>query len=675
MPPKAKKGKKSKAEKEAERLQKEEDEKREAEAEAKRVEEARIAQVALEKKQKEEAAQQRKEEIERLGTDYAEAVPFEKNKVQTLVDAEAKTEEGEGWKAYLECEPKPDASIEKEMNSYITTWRSEDQPQFAKAMEECVYAGEIAADLNKVICNAQVREMTRKHETSLEFLVKLRQTIISKMDRTSAHYFENLEDQLQKNETKETVYLAMSEAGIKVGIWVNFVVKGYGRVKSLDWTKIPNQPSLGIIVDIPKILATHQCAIRVLQLPFDYLPHLSLIQLQKSLNGSTDDDPVSTTTQAPNDLSLGGFLFIEQLELPVAPHKVKGWTMRQITQLSKSVSRIAYPPDGHVTAAASALKVQYTIPPTVFVQDSIPVRVGWWNNTAQQWEEDGISEVSFHPDTRVLQFHTTQLTALSLIQRRHVDLKYESWSLKPVREFPEVEVKFALKTDRFEIEILVSGRHCRLTKPDFPELEALRSEWMPPAQLLTSLQKAGINIMPLDNDMSLLLADEETVIPTPTEGGEDSAPKGKRCLKAPLVERKIVKEMAALACSFDFSSSLWNRTVGKDNAVVLVKESMAFSGQDERPDDDHDYKSIFVQADGEVEGGVKMSIVSSTEEADDFFCDIVEGNQTKVYLRQSLFNSSTPEAMENVDRITEKTTVFEQTLRHLLQLVRPVSFQ
>lgn len=198
---------------------------------------------------------------------------------------------------------------------------------------------------------------------------------------------------------------------------------------------------------------------------------------------------------------------------------------------------------------------------------------------------------------------------------------------------------------------------------------------MPPAQLLTSLQKAGINIMPVDNDMSLLLADEASVVATEVEGEEDSAPKGKRCLKAPLVERKIAAEMAALACSFDFSSSLWNRTVGKDNAVILVKESMAFSGQGEKADDPMDYKSIFVQADGEVEGGVKMSVVSSTEDADDFFCDVVEGNQTKVYLRHCLSNSSTPEAMENVDRITEKTIVFEQTLRYLLQMVRPVSFQ
>lgn len=133
-------------------------------------------------------------------------------------------------------------------------------------------------------------------------------------------------------------------------------------------------PGLSIVTEIPKTLALQSIAVRVIQCSYD-----------------------NVSSAYPNvDMTLGGVLFIELLQLPPASKAVKGWVMRPATALSRTVQRLSYPLGSHGDSAvptgssAAALKVKFQLPAHVVVRDEFPPRLGWWDNSKRCWSEDGI---------------------------------------------------------------------------------------------------------------------------------------------------------------------------------------------------------------------------------------------------------------------------------------------
>jgi len=62
------------------------------------------------------------------------------------------------------------------------------------------------------------------------------------------------------------------------------------------------------------------------------------------------------------------------------------------------------------------------------------------------------------------------------------------------------EVRFKLKTPRFEVVIGVKDCKCKLLSPVLDELSEFNESWFDPADILYGLKSAGINLMPEDGD-------------------------------------------------------------------------------------------------------------------------------------------------------------------------------
>jgi cancer susceptibility candidate protein 1 len=141
-------------------------------------------------------------------------------------------------------------------------------------------------------------------------------------------------------------------------------------------------------------------------------------------------------------------LFLELLSLPPPPKKVKGWTLRQVTALSTSISLSSYPPSSGIgvetpsvtsntqpqSVSQSAaptqqpvipgtgglpgwppLRVSYLLPSNTIVRDKNPV-VGWWDSDSKTWRTEGITDVDYDAPTKTVTFKTMHVTALAIIQ-------------------------------------------------------------------------------------------------------------------------------------------------------------------------------------------------------------------------------------------------------------------
>jgi hypothetical protein len=465
-----------------------------------------------------------------------------------------------------------------------------------------------------------------------------------------------------QEENKNELFVENQLEGIKYGIWVNIVVKGF-RMKPIRFNE------LGIGVDVPKPVAVQTLAMRCLYYPEDHQQY---------------------ERNKCQDRALGGIFEVQLLGLPQAPKRVKGWTLRQVNELTTSVSRLAYPlgsEGGHSSGPGAPVKVYYHLPEDVLVQED-SMRVGWWDSHGEVWNEDGIEGVDFNPETRKLAFHTCKLTQLACIQEKHCDLPYVGWSLVPVNvQWPAIEAQLTLQTPRFEVVIAIRENECQLIKPEAPQLEGLRSQPMAPGLLLKRLARAGINIMPVDKDAKH--AKHAT--------GEDIE------VKMSQLEAKIGYEVSQIATAMDVRNSRWNPVVGEKRCVVLIRETTAFSGDyaksgagDDDEDGAEDYKTVLCEVDDEMPKwnhryvpedsaiGLKSSILANvTEMSESFDPTDVQFNHlnrphTRIYLNnclQGIADDGAPNCSpECLERKQETTPRFQQTVQEILHLTRPFSF-
>jgi cancer susceptibility candidate protein 1 len=439
-----KKKKKSKEELEAERLLKEEEDRIAAELEAKRVEEERIAAEFAYKERQKELTRLRSEELTRLRSEQDDSAQELVEFTRRLAQVEAQSQSNSEWRRYINCSRMPNPMSETELNTFVAEWVEDGLLDLEETLSTCIETESVASAIDTFASTARGRGEMDKAGKFEYYANKLRDAQLKKIDYTTALLLNTASKYTnEKNECKIS-----SDAGsLKFGVWINVALKPF-RLKVVDFG------NSGIIVDIPKPLALHSVAVRVVYHPANYV-----VGANSANSGDTTDVPV------------GGVLHMDLLEMPPAPRTVKGWAMRQVTDLSKDVGRMSYPPgsDGGGGASnAPPLRVKCVLAPTVVVPPV--VKMGWWNAAAGKWSDDGVTDANFDEETRLLSFHTTQLASIAMIQPRTLDLPVLKWSIRPIGPSQAV---FKVTGSRFTLEIIIDGENCTLKRPERPELKHL----------------------------------------------------------------------------------------------------------------------------------------------------------------------------------------------------------
>lgn len=728
---KAKAPKKTKEELEEERRLQEEEEARLRAEEEKRIEEARQKREAEAARRREENAKNRAAELERLVLEHEEAKQDLEAKAARLAELLRAQKEAKDWDNYLACQPRPDAQVEGDMNSFLNSWQLDtatlelDLPTVTAA---CESATEVMEDLTFVSANACATNDDPLRAQCARFIARLQELVVEKVDLSTAHVLQYADEYADttpvstsssNNASRGEVKLASASPNtgwVQLGLWVNLLAKGSSRNKRVEFSE------LSVSVDLPKAVITQSLALRVTRWPFEAFSALS--------------------EGGGSDVALGGVFSLELLAVPSPPQRARGWVMREVPDAREQLKRLHYPLDGMVVSTALPIKASLTLPKDVLFAPTTAIsaassempRIGWWDATRLRWEEEGVTDVVFQEETNSVSFSTLRLTQLALLVRRDRNFHKRSWRLcmdtssrrgaltedvyggSTDNELGDMRARLTLSTAIFpRVQFEITPHGARLLEPALPQLEALRKEAMPPGELLTRLARAGIDLCPpLEPDRE---GNEE--------GNHDTDAKQASTRfgftpKLKMLEDRVINEIASVVAGFEITdgngsperghtngaaATRWPGVIGNNKQIVFSVKEMSWpymtddhdgiqqqAGEDESVNIATSAASVLILAevDDEASGGcVKFRLDRKGDNDAESVVTTMkphEGNSeagdgepredediydTHVHLRRTLGEISSPDTR---DRMDNSHVLFELTLQKMLRLLRLLSY-
>lgn len=473
--------------------------------EAQKAEEAELLRLELVRQADEEAAAKKAEE-ERIFTEATIArfsieekedeikLNFRKQRVEAFV---AKTEDADEWVKYIACNPLPGVELppyqERSLNTFMSMIRELDDEKAAeeflnkphehlpKVLRECERTEEVLALLDFEVGKARQSGNTQLINWCREYASLCRLLTQFKLDKITVallHQAEDYEDPENHLMTKDFL-----TPNISFGLWTHMPPKSnFSKVNRITFKDI------AFDIELPGPLRSTRTAIRVVHTAFD--------------SRAKDD------SKAREWSIVGGTVSVQQLALPPAPKKVKGWTLREISPLSRKIQSVPYPVRADVSSGNAAqsgpLKVKYRLPDSLLIRlgAGATPEVGYWDDKRGQWQTEGADGNSlcekYDPETRTVVLSLPTLAPFAILQPRFLDFPYLHWGLAPMGRDAAV---LKVLGSRFEVAFEFSNDgKCKLLSPSLPQFANVLGVPMHPGVLLTKLAKQGLNVMPTDDD-------------------------------------------------------------------------------------------------------------------------------------------------------------------------------
>jgi cancer susceptibility candidate protein 1 len=355
-------------------------------------------------------------------------------------------------------------------------------------------------------------------------------------------------------------------------------------------------------------------------------------------------------------LPIGGVMRVDLLSIPPFPKQVNTWLMRTVLSPGQELTRLSYPNSDSSAPAAGTLqpcKLDFRVPEGVVLR-ATKITVSWWDEVHNGWSDDNISEVHWDEEQRCISFFSLRLAAFSITQERHLEFPYKWWQ---IRALGNQEAELAIQANRFEIRLLINASGVALLGPVLPELRSLmyESEGNPPVrrvlrpgQLLLALQRAGINMMPVDEDADFIDGMQPKL-------GE--------------TEARAYSDLSEVAGVYDITSSRHNKKLSRDKALCRLRENLHYEEYDSLDvESEQDYKALLFWPN-------KCAFVQSLESVAPCVEDLVPGAQTHASLELALQQSELcgPEVRQRLG-VSGANVRFVETMRQTMLLVRLLSF-
>ncbi|XP_027448832.1 protein CASC1 isoform X4 [Zalophus californianus] len=250
--------------------------------------------------------------------------------------------------------------------------------------------------------------------------------------------------------------------------------------------------------------------------------------------------------------TLGGVYHLDILELPPQCKPMKGWMIVEI--LKEGLQKYIYPPE-----TTEDVETENAFPPievTLEVQENViffedPV-VARWDAEGKHWQTDGISNVSYKSEERLITFSLETFGPVTLIQDSHINMPFQSWELRPL---DVNKVLLTVTTVFTEIQIQIKENLCMLASIKLNNKKhssILEGKWMTPISFICALKEAGLNIFPSGHSHFYVVIN----------------------YKDPLVEMKAYRQLALLSSAFAFGWSKWNTVCNSKKVIVKLKEHL-----------------------------------------------------------------------------------------------------
>ncbi|KAL3691600.1 hypothetical protein R1sor_005251 [Riccia sorocarpa] len=458
---------------------------REYEAEVKAKEDARLA--------KEAHDAWVKAEEDRLFAERTSMKEFYNWRKAEISRIEAEVKEASDWKLYLESSRLPHASNEASLNTFLNAMRETYEQELEPLMDTMIDIFTVATGAEEICLTKEQKAETEGVITYRNYLQRLYELADWRLDQTTAYLLHRSHEYWR--DKQQNIFCAKARDW-KLAFWINH--QKNPRFRTLEL------PEVDIIVNLPKQFALANVALR--------LQHRMADPVTKSKNSY---------------MSMGGVLVIDVLGIPPPSKIVKNWTLDQLSSNLSALIRIGYPIPvigQAISGPGSVLPIGVTFYLSDYIVVLAPVpEFGWWDEEAEIWQTEGISDVVYEADSRKVSIQTTKAKTLALIHNRLLQFPFVSWNIQPLSEQGAM---MTLITPLMIFEIEIGIGWCKMISPQFSECASFQSDEVPP---------------------KVMLKDEE-------------------------LERITCLDMAFAAPAFTIASSKWNRTLDKDHCLVRMLE-------------------------------------------------------------------------------------------------------
>ncbi|VCW96804.1 unnamed protein product, partial [Gulo gulo] len=218
--------------------------------------------------------------------------------------------------------------------------------------------------------------------------------------------------------------------------------------------------------------------------------------------------------------------------------------------LKEGLQKYIYPPE-----TTEDVETENAFPPievTLEVQENVlffeDPMVARWDAEGKHWQTDGISNVSYKSEERLITFSLETLGPVTLIQDAHINMPFQSWELTPL---DVNKVLLTVTTVFTKIQIQIKENLCMLASiklSNKKHFSILEGKWMTPISFICALKEAGLNIFPSEHSHFYVVIN----------------------YKDPLTEMKAYRQLALLSSAFAFGWSKWNIVCSSKKVIVKV---------------------------------------------------------------------------------------------------------
>jgi len=488
----------------------------------------------LKNREDERDVEMKNQRNQRMVRQREEDAPIMNKRAAMMENALEQVKLQEEWEKYLECNPLPDVASTSSLSTYLSELEEVDDEahlekpheQVEKTLAICSKSEALSDLMDGAMGRCLQDSDPEKFENLTNYRNTLRDVSTAKLDRLTQGFLHQAD--LYANEEAVAVKSAGTDV-VKFGLWVHTSAK-VSRVKEINYEEI------GISIVLPVALQKTRTCIRAIQMSYDHM---------KRKVSKEEDGKKKKKKKLDRFRAVGGVVMLDQFGLPPPPKEAKGWIMREITPLTKSLLHVPYPSKGEGGAASNqgVITLTYKIPEYIFVNCDYP-EFGWYDETKGMWEREGVSCLSYDSKTRSATLQLGLLKPFAVVQPRALDFPYLFWSITTTANKTGL---ISVRGSRFSVELEVIGGKLQLLGPSEGVLKEHCNKLMDPGKLLLTLSRVGLNLIPNDDD-------------------------AKFCRKAIKRNESIIHQhISKVAGVVDLQFSTWNGGCSTDKVVFEAK--------------------------------------------------------------------------------------------------------
>ncbi|XP_069347580.1 dynein axonemal intermediate chain 7 isoform X3 [Eulemur rufifrons] len=411
------------------------------------------------------------------------------------------------------------------MNTFISLWKEETNQTFEEVIKKSKLVLNLIGKLKLILletppCDLQTKNIIQYQESILQLqeLLHLKFNVATEILLRQASTLADLDSGNMEK--------IIQDENVTLYVWAN--LKKNPRYRSVRFS----ETEIGF--EIPRILATSDIALRLLHTHYD---HVSPLQ------------PVPTPSKEEHAATIHEFFKDELKNVEKAVSKED----HKESEPQESGSKLIY--EEEIKAEEQGdIEVQMisTEEESEAIKGELEMKLFSETVSAgKHWRTDGISNVSYNQEERLIKFCLETFGPVTLIQDTHINMPYQSWELKPL---DVNNVLLTVTTVFTEIQIQIKENLCMLSsiklknKKEYSSI--LEGKWMTAFSFIIALKEAGLNIFPSVHSHFYVVINN----------------------KVPLVEMKAYRQMALLSSAFAFGWSKWNLQCKSTKVVFKVKE-------------------------------------------------------------------------------------------------------